>query len=269
MKKYAYLLAASALIATGTLATIAPAQARDRADFSISLGNVVLGYEDGYYDHERRWHRWNNRQQRNWYRQNRRDAYFHMRRNRDRDQYRRGWWQGHRSDWRNYGYGDRGYDRGGVDFSIVLGNAVFAYDDGYYDRDRRWHTWQNDGHRDWYRRNHSRTYYNHRRDFDRDQYRRDWREGRRSDWQYYGDGGYGGYNSGYNGGGSDFAIVLGNVVFAYEDGYYDRDRRWHTWQNDGHRDWYRRNHSRTYYNHRRDRDNDRDWREGHNDRWQF
>ncbi len=189
MKKYAYLLAAGALVATGTLSTVAPAQARDRVDFSISLGNVVLGYEDGYYDRERRWHRWENRQHRNWYSQNRRDAYFHMRRDRDRDQYRRGWWQGQRSDWRYYGdsgYGgyNSGYNGGGSDFAIVLGNVLFAYDDGYYDRDRRWHAWQHDSHRDWYRRNHSRTYYNHRRDRDNDRHRRDRREDRSDRWQF-------------------------------------------------------------------------------------
>lgn len=181
MKTYAYLLAAGALMATGSFATIAQAQPRDRVDFSIQLGNVVIAYEDGYYDRDRRWHKWRNSAERNWYRQNRRDAYFAMRRDRDRDRYRRDWWEGRRSDWRVYG---PGFGNPGVDFAIVLGNVVFAYEDGYYDRDRRWHAWESDRHRDWYRRNHARNYYSFRRDRDNDRRRRDWREGRRNDWRF-------------------------------------------------------------------------------------
>jgi hypothetical protein len=254
MKKYAHLLAASALMAAGSFAMIAPANAQPRGDFAIQLGNVGIAYYDGYYDHDRRWHRWDSNAQRNWYRLNHRNCYFHIRRDRDRDRDRRAWWQGRRSGWRCIG--------GGPDFAIVLGNVVFAYEDGYYDRDRRWHYWQSDAHRDWYRRNYAQTYFTFRRDTDRDRYRRDWWEGRRSDWRFYGDRD--------DRGGVDFSIMLGNVVFAYEDGYYDRDRRWHTWQSDAHRDWYRRNHARTYHSFRRDRDDDRmrrDWWEGRRDDW--
>ncbi len=147
-------------------------------DFSITLGDVVFGYHDGYYDNGRRWHRWRNDNERNWYRQNHRQSYFQMSRYRDRDRYRRDWLRGRRADWRVGGEGT---------FSISLGNVVFGYSDGYYDNDRRWHNWRNDGERDWYRQNHSRTYYQMSRDRDNHRNRRDWREGRRDDWRDDGD----------------------------------------------------------------------------------
>lgn len=175
MNKLSYgVFTAVSLLAAGAVTT-APAQARDRVDFSVTLGNVEIGYADGYYDDRRRWHRWNSNDEREWYRRNYRDRYFHMRRDRDRDRFRRDWWRGQRSDWRG---------GGGPDFAIVLGNVVFAYSDGYYDRDRRWHPWRSDAEREWYRRNNSRSYYDIRRDRDNDRRRRDWRERRRDDWRF-------------------------------------------------------------------------------------
>lgn len=85
---------------------------------------------------------------------------------------------------------DRGYDRGYYDrddgnasFAIQFGNVVFAYSDGYYDRDRRWHGWRNDRERNWYRQNRRTSYYDTTRDRDRDRGRRDWRDGRRNNWR--------------------------------------------------------------------------------------
>jgi hypothetical protein len=75
------------------------------------------------------------------------------------------------------------YRSDGPSFSIQLGNVVIAYSDGYYDRDRRWHRWRNDGERNWYRQNHRASYYQTTRDRDRDRKRRDWRDGRRNDWR--------------------------------------------------------------------------------------
>ena len=74
---------------------------RSGVSFSINLGDVVIGYSDGYYDRSRRWHRWRNDDERNWYRQNRRAAYFDMIRDRDNDRHRRDWRDGRRQDWRN------------------------------------------------------------------------------------------------------------------------------------------------------------------------
>jgi len=195
MNKYPYaLLAASALIAAGPFATIASAQPRDGVTLSFSVGDVAFGYHDGYYDRERRWHRWASDAERDWYREHYGPTYYPVFRDRDRDSYRLAWRTGRRAYW--YADGD------GADFALVLGNVVIAYDDGYYDRDRRWHSWPSPRHRDWYRTNRRDTFFAMRRDLDRDRYRRDWWEGRRSSWRVYG------------GGGPDFAISLGNVVFA-------------------------------------------------------
>lgn len=71
----------------------------------------------------------------------------------------------------------------GGSFSISLGGVMFAYTDGYYDRNRRWHGWRNSAEREWYRQNRRDTYYNMRRARDRDRNRRDWRDGRRDDWR--------------------------------------------------------------------------------------
>ena len=132
------LLAASALCAVGTVAVSAPALARDRGDdigVTVTFGGAAFGYDDGYYDSDRRWHQWRDDDERAWYEQNNRQTYYRMNRDDDRDDYRRDWREGRRADWRN--------DRR-ADFSVVLGDVVFGYEDGYYDNGRRWHDWRND-----------------------------------------------------------------------------------------------------------------------------
>ncbi len=96
------LMGAAAFCAAGMVATVPPAEAQQVAalSFSITLGNVGIAYTDGYYDQNRRWHRWRNSQERNWYRQNHRDAYFPISHSRDRDPYRSDWRKGKRPDWR-------------------------------------------------------------------------------------------------------------------------------------------------------------------------
>jgi hypothetical protein len=100
------LFAASALCAAGLVATAMPAAANHRgnSDFTITLGNAQFGYNDGYYDHDRRWHRWHNRHERDWYQQNHGPSYYHMRRYRDRDHNRREWRNFRRDDWHEDGY---------------------------------------------------------------------------------------------------------------------------------------------------------------------
>ena len=53
-------------------------------------------------------------------------------------------------------------------FSFSIGNVGTAYNDGYYDRNRRWHSWRNRAERDWYRAHYTRNFRNMRRDADRD-----------------------------------------------------------------------------------------------------
>lgn len=244
------LLAASALCAVGTVAVSMPAAARDRDNVSVSVsfGGAAFGYEDGYYDNDRRWHEWRDEDERAWYQENYGPTYYGMSRYDDRDDYRRDWREGRRADWRG--------DGGDVDFSVSLGNVVFGYEDGYYDNGRRWHGWRSDNERRWYQQNRRDSYYHMSRYRDRDRYRRDWRDGRRADWR--------------SGGDVDFSISLGNVVFGYEDGYYDNGRRWHSWRNDNERRWYQQNRRQSYHHMSRHRDRDRnrrDWRDGRRDDW--
>jgi hypothetical protein len=99
------LLVGAALCALGMIGTTAPAEARATggASFSITLGNVVFGYSDGYYDQNRRWHTWRNSQERNWYQSNHRGSFYNLRHDRDNDSNRRNWRNGRSQDWRGGG----------------------------------------------------------------------------------------------------------------------------------------------------------------------
>lgn len=64
---------------------------------------------------------------------------------------------------------NRGRDHTSVGVSFNSGNVAFAYRDGYWDNDRRWHKWRNsrehrdyrDQHRDNYRDGNHRRYRGH------------------------------------------------------------------------------------------------------------
>ena len=62
------LLAASLLCGAGMIAS-APASAQP-SGFSFRVGDVGIGYNDGYYDRSHRWHRWERARERDWYRAN-------------------------------------------------------------------------------------------------------------------------------------------------------------------------------------------------------
>ncbi len=53
-----------------------------------------------------------------------------------------------------------------------------------------------------------------------------------------------------------FSFRIGDVAFAYSDGYYDHNRRWHAWHGTRERDWYRTNYRSNYRAMRHDRDHD-------------
>jgi hypothetical protein len=60
------------------------------------------------------------------------------------------------------------------------------------------------------------------------------------------------------------SIDPGAVAFAYSDGYWDRDHRWHGWANDADRKWYQAHYAGHYYDHQHDHDHGGGWRD---DRW--
>jgi hypothetical protein len=55
---------------------------------------------------------------------------------------------------------------------------------------------------------------------------------------------------------SGFSFRFGDIGMAYDDGYYDRSRRWHSWRHERERDWYRANYGHQYRAYRHDRDRD-------------
>ena len=62
----------------------------------------------------------------------------------------------------------------------------------------------------------------------------------------------------------DFSLSLGNAAFAYSDGYWDRDHRWHAYRNRAEaryfRDHFRDHYVATRHNHDR-KDRNMGWRE--------
>jgi hypothetical protein len=82
-------LIAAATMGTATVATTAPAAARDSFVFSFDTGNVAFAYSDGYWDHDRRWHRWNNAREAREFRRAYGHRYWHQR----HDRYRNAGWR--------------------------------------------------------------------------------------------------------------------------------------------------------------------------------
>ena len=77
------LLAASVLGGAG-LISAAPASAAP-VTLSFRVGDVALGYSDGYYDRSRHWHAWRGAREREWYRANYSRSFRNMRHDSDRD----------------------------------------------------------------------------------------------------------------------------------------------------------------------------------------
>ena len=75
------------LLAAGVLgaASLAVPAAAQPTHFSFRVGDVALGYNDGYYDRSHSWHSWRDARERNWYRARYAHNYRRMRHDRDHD----------------------------------------------------------------------------------------------------------------------------------------------------------------------------------------
>src|ERR1043165_8001930 len=60
------LLAAGVLSTAGLIGTV-PAMAQPTS-FSFRVGDVAMGFNDGYYDRYHSWHRWRDAREHDWYR---------------------------------------------------------------------------------------------------------------------------------------------------------------------------------------------------------
>jgi hypothetical protein len=165
---------------------------------SVQFNDVSMGYRDGYWDNNHGWHRWNN------------DGDFRAYRYRHADTYR---------DWN--------HDRNGNDgvVTVSFSDVSMGYRDGYWDNERRWHRWNNDGDTRMYRFQHANTYrdYNHDRDA------------------------------------GNVTIGFGNIAYGYRDGYWDNGHRWHHWRHRGDYRGYRDRSGSNYHDMNHDRENNGGW----------
>jgi len=84
MKSSAKILIVVSLLGSAGLIGSGAAMAQPRG-FSFRVGDVAIGYTDGYYDRNHSWHAWRGARERNWYRVNARTNYRAMRRDSDHD----------------------------------------------------------------------------------------------------------------------------------------------------------------------------------------
>lgn len=89
MKKLTMAMLIVGAVAGTSVMTTAPAYAqRDTFSFSFDTGAVRFAYRDGYYDDNRRWHKWRNAREAREYRARYGDRYYNGWR---RDYPNRGW----------------------------------------------------------------------------------------------------------------------------------------------------------------------------------
>jgi len=69
MKTSLKILLAAGLLSTSALFAAAPAAAQPTS-FSFRVGDVDVGFNDGYYDRYHRWHSWRSAREHRWYRAN-------------------------------------------------------------------------------------------------------------------------------------------------------------------------------------------------------
>lgn len=87
MKTSIKILLAAGVLSVAGFASAVPASAQP-SSFSFRVGDVAIGYSDGYYDRSHRWHRWHSAREHRWYRANygMHNGYYRgMRRDSDRD----------------------------------------------------------------------------------------------------------------------------------------------------------------------------------------
>lgn len=195
----ALLLSGTALVCAGT-ASADDYYHNDRANSTIAVqfGDVSMGYRDGYWDNNHSWHRWND------------DNEYRTYRERHADTYR---------DWNH----DRDATNGTV--SVSFGDVSEGYRDGYWDRERRWHRWSNEGDYRTYRYQSGSNYH---------------------DWNHDRDG-------------STVTVGFGDVAFGYRDGYWDNRHHWHHWRHRGDYRGYRDENGSNYRDMNHDREDNNGW----------
>ena len=78
------ILIAAGVLSAASMAVTAPASAQPTS-FGFRVGDVAIGYNDGYYDRSHRWHHWRSAREHDWYRVNYNHGYRGWRHDSDRD----------------------------------------------------------------------------------------------------------------------------------------------------------------------------------------
>jgi hypothetical protein len=87
MKQLTLVAVMTGLMAGASMTTVlsAPAAAREAFSFSFDTGSVAFAYSDGYWDHNRQWHKWRNAREAREYRARFHHNYYHHKHTRDRN----------------------------------------------------------------------------------------------------------------------------------------------------------------------------------------
>jgi len=124
-------------------------------------------------------------------------------------------------------------DRHGPAVSVASGDITLGYRDGYWDKTRHWHRWDNHRNARNYRNDHVGNYRN--------------RDHATATVVELGSGGR-------------RPLHAGGVVYAYRDGFWDRTHRWHRWNDDRDYQDYRNLNADNYRDWKHDRDGGDGWR---------
>ena len=72
------------MLLTGSVAIGRPAIA-ENVTVGVTSGGIAFGYDDGYWDRERQWHAWRNREEAAHWREENREHYYARRHDRDHE----------------------------------------------------------------------------------------------------------------------------------------------------------------------------------------
>lgn len=73
------------LVSAPVAFAVAPAVAADNVTISAGPGGFAFGYTDGYWDRDRKWHEWRNREEAEHFRAENREHYYERKHDRERE----------------------------------------------------------------------------------------------------------------------------------------------------------------------------------------
>ena len=98
MKKIIKVTLIGFALASGSIGITLSAIAADNVAVGVNAGGVAFGYSDGYWDRDRQWHDWKNKEESEHYRAENREHYYDRKHDEDKDKGWRDsdrWWDRH------------------------------------------------------------------------------------------------------------------------------------------------------------------------------